>query len=481
MRKAAVRLVSSTRSQSSSLIRGARPSACTPALLTSTSTGPNACFERGEAGVGARRGRRCRRRARARRRRPPRSARRPPRRRRRRCGSARRPAQPSAASSRAIAAPMPRDAPVTSAQPVAFGLSSSPTRLPSRSVPPPQVKPPPKAASSTLRAVAQASVARAPRRAPAAAVAADVLPMRAMQSTTRLRVELEPLADRLEDARRWPGGRRTGRRRRASSAGRRRASRASPRRARRRRAEGRRGRPSRIRRRSRDGEMHSGAERVVTRSTTADRPRPPLGAEHDRARAVGEQHRGLRSSWSVTRLMRSAPTTSARSARPASICAAASDSAVRKPVHAAPTSIVPARSAPSSCATQRRGVRQPLVGGERGDEDEVERRPRRRAARVERPAAASMRPGQRLVRLGVAALADPGARVDPAVVDADAARRSRRWGRCVAGSAGADAAIAAAPRQRPARRGRRGRAGASSASQAPRPPAASAVSDLGGP
>ena len=36
-----------------------------------------------------------------------------------------------------------------------------------------------------------------------------------MQSTTRSRVEVEPLGDRAQDAARWPGGRRRGRRRRA--------------------------------------------------------------------------------------------------------------------------------------------------------------------------------------------------------------------------------------------------------------------------
>src|SRR3954468_4197349 len=52
------------------------------------------------------------------------------------------------------------------------------------------------------------------------------------------------------------------------------------------------------------------------------------------------------------RLSRSAPITSTFSARPDSICAVARLSAERNPVHAAPTSIAPARLAPSSSATR---------------------------------------------------------------------------------------------------------------------------------
>src|SRR5215218_1748520 len=58
-----------------------------------------------------------------------------------------------------------------------------------------------------------------------------------------------------------------------------------------------------------------------------------------------------RSSGSVMRLRRSAPTTRTFSARRDSICAVARLSADRKPVQAAPTSIAPALLAPSSVAT----------------------------------------------------------------------------------------------------------------------------------
>lgn len=56
-------------------------------------------------------------------------------------------------------------------------------------------------------------------------------------------------------------------------------------------------------------------------------------------------------SWSVMRLMKSAPITSTFVARPVSICAAPSATAERNDVHAAPMSIAPARRAPSACAT----------------------------------------------------------------------------------------------------------------------------------
>src|SRR5918992_1476399 len=58
-----------------------------------------------------------------------------------------------------------------------------------------------------------------------------------------------------------------------------------------------------------------------------------------------------RSAGSVKRLSTSAPITRAWSERPASTWAVARERADRKPVQAAPTSIVPARRAPSSCAT----------------------------------------------------------------------------------------------------------------------------------
>jgi hypothetical protein len=73
-------------------------------------------------------------------------------------------------------------------------------------------------------------------------------------------------------------------------------------------------------------------------STTAPAPSPNSAAV-------------LRSSKSVRRVRISAPISSTRSARPDSIWPAASCRPESQPVHAAPTSIAPARSAPRACAT----------------------------------------------------------------------------------------------------------------------------------
>ncbi len=73
-------------------------------------------------------------------------------------------------------------------------------------------------------------------------------------------------------------------------------------------------------------------------STTAPTPSPNSGAVR-------------LSSQSTIRVVKSAPISSTRSARPVSIWAAPSDRPDRKPVQAAPRSIAPARSAPTAWAT----------------------------------------------------------------------------------------------------------------------------------
>src|SRR3954452_11535948 len=116
VRKAPVKLVSSTRSQASSSICGDNPSARTPALFTSTSTGPNRSSRALKICSGAAGSDTSPRTATAL---PPASSipaitfAAPP-------SSVRKftpTGQPSCASARAIAAPIPREAPVTSAQP----------------------------------------------------------------------------------------------------------------------------------------------------------------------------------------------------------------------------------------------------------------------------------------------------------------------------------------------------------------------------
>src|SRR5215207_1602830 len=81
-------------------------------------------------------------------------------------------------------------------------------------------------------------------------------------------------------------------------------------------------------------------------------PPPPLAGATSAAPAPSANRAAVpRSVLSMKRLSTSAPITSTFSLRPPSTCAAASARADRKPVHAAPKSIAPARVAPSSRAT----------------------------------------------------------------------------------------------------------------------------------
>ena len=108
--------------------------------------------------------------------------------------------QPSAASARAMAAPMPREPPVTRAQPSGVPLRVSSPGPPTRRRPAPHVKPAPKAARRTRSP--RRDRCRVGRGAEGDGIdAAEVLPKRSMQSTTRSRVEPEALAERDEDAR----------------------------------------------------------------------------------------------------------------------------------------------------------------------------------------------------------------------------------------------------------------------------------------
>ena len=103
------------------------------------------------------------------------------------------------------------------------------------------------------------------------------------------------------------------------------------------------------------------------------RPPSPLAAVTRPAPAPSANRAAVpRSLMSMKRLSTSAPITSTFSARPPSTCAAASESADRKPVQAAPTSIAPAPCGAQLVGHERRGVGGDLVRGQRGHEHEVD-------------------------------------------------------------------------------------------------------------
>ena len=237
-----------------------------------------------------------------------------------------------------------------------------------------------------------------------------------MQSTTRVGVEPEPLADRGEDAR--VGlvvdeqvdvvERRARAARRASSV-------------------------------ASDRRRTASLERLV--AVHLERAVAVLGVDRGRAAAVGAQQdrpdaaRGrragpttaapapsansaavLRSSRSVTRLRRSAPITSTRSARAAlDLRRGERERGEEAGAGGVDVDRAGARRAPSSCATSGAAFGHQLVGRERRDEDQVDL-----AGAARRPARAPARPAvggvvrQPLVRLGDVALADAGAGDDPA-------------------------------------------------------------------
>ena len=119
--------------------------------------------------------------------------------------------------------------------------------------------------------------------------------------------------------------------------------------------------------------------------------------------------------------MKSAPTSSTRSARPLSIWAAPSDRPDRNAVQAAPTSNAPALSAPKLVGHQRRGVRGHLVLASASRRSPGRGRPASMPARLSARGAGARRRSPTAARRAraIAALADAGARHDPLLADAE--------------------------------------------------------------
>ena len=205
-----------------------------------------------------------------------------------------------------------------------------------------------------------------------------------MQSKTRSRGSAEPLGDRREDAARWPGGRRTGRRPRAPSPSRSSTSRVAVVRLIDRAQE--RVVAVHLEHAARAGH----ADRVARGAVAAEheRPDPPAASrgQHDRAGAVAEQRRGaaIVRVDEARRASRRRSRARARRGRPRSH-AVASASAAIEPLQAAPMSIAAARDGAELVRNDRSGGGRDLVGGERRDEHEVELARREPGARAARP------------------------------------------------------------------------------------------------
>ena len=165
------------------------------------------------------------------------------------------------------------------------------------------------------------------------------------------------------------------------------------------------------------------------------------------AGAVGEQRRGLAVVAVGDARAAGRRRSPARCAtRPDSTWAAPSESAVMKPVQAAPTSQAAAPRAPSSPATSGAALGSSSSWREASRRARARRRRRRRRrprARV-RPASAASAVSEPPCG-GLSALADPGPLDDPLRGDADAGGDLRRW---------APGAAGAPPRRRRCRRRR---------------------------